>query len=161
MSNYGNSILNVQLDNHNRDNKSSFSNFTVNYDKDLKERLNQSRNNSYKYSFNNVVTSTSFDKNPFLNETKNQSKGSSSQSFAMNNTNIMLQNKNFEKPLFTEFIKIEENPNETSLYNEDIKNGISKTESNKIINFERECDLLFKKLESKSEYSLISTVKTL
>ncbi len=76
----------------------------------------------------------------------------------MNNTNIMIQNKNFEKPLFTEFIKIEENPNETSLYNEDIKNGISKMESNKIANFERECDLLFKKLESKNEYSLISTV---
>lgn len=76
----------------------------------------------------------------------------------MNNNIQITQNKYLEKPLNTEFIKIEENPNETSLYNDDHKNGISKTESNKINNFEKECEPFFTKIESINDYNLINSV---
>ena len=143
------------IENYNlKDKKHSLSNKRINYDKEIKEKL-QSRN-SCKNSFNNAGVSTSFDKLSVFNDSRTNSKYplQVAYSFTTNNHN-QTKFKHYTKPLNTEFKRIEEKPNETSLIQYDdifpsneSRNSQFKINNSNILLFERKCEVLFKKVHS-------------
>ena len=124
----------------------------TNYDKVIKEKL-PSRN-----SFNYAGISTSIDKHSMFNDSRNKDKSplQTAYSFTMTNTNHNKYKQN-NKILNSEFKRIEEIPNETSIFCDDIqpcndnKNGLLKINLNNVQSFEGKCEDLFKQLDSNKD----------